>query len=71
MSNTFRNICSKEGYFDHYFYFTTLFKNYKEAYELTEKIHRSNFGHTMYVDYASFRVAKSKFKNYKPLKSFG
>ena len=65
----FRHICSTEGYFDHYQFFTTFFKNYKDAYELTERIHRDNFGHAKFTDYDSFRTAKHRWNKNKSKKN--
>jgi len=58
-----RHICTMEGYFDHFFMFSAIMDNYKEAYAMTENILSTNFGINRYIDYASFRVAKTMYCN--------
>lgn len=57
-----RPICTLDGYFDHYYFFTTMVDNAQEAFEMTENIIRSNFFIYYYKDYEVFRQARYKYQ---------
>jgi hypothetical protein len=63
-----RHINTKEGYFDHFYYFTTVMPNFKDAYEVTEMILRNNFFRPRYKDYDAFRKGKVRYQRTAQIK---